>query len=217
MTLQAELYLSIRNPNSYLVAWQYRKMAEDHDLEIRVKPVYPLAIRNPGYFEQASPLWVPYLIKDCKRYAEFHGQTFALPQPDPIVQNLETLEIADDQPYIYRLTRLAMEAVSRGQGLAFSHELLHLIWSGDVGNWNEADHLAQCAERAGLVLAELDASILENAGALDDEIFKNQDDLQDDGHWYTPSFVFGGELFFGESRVDLALWRLKQNGLQLRS
>ncbi len=78
-TFQADLYLSIRNPNSYLVARQYQQMERDYELEIRVKPVYPLAIRNPAYFEEASPLWVPYLIMDCRRYAEYRGMTFELP------------------------------------------------------------------------------------------------------------------------------------------
>ena len=214
MTLTSELYLSMRNPNSYLVAGQYRQLQREHDLEIRIKPVYPLAIRNPGYFEAASPLWLPYLIMDCRRYAEFHGMTFELPRPDPIVQDLQSLEIADEQPYIHRLTRLAAEAIRRGRGLAFSHELLHLIWSGETTGWDQGSHLALCAERAGLNLAEMDAAIAVDAEALDNEIYLNQDDLQAAGHWYTPSFVFDGELFFGESRVDMAIWRLKQAGLK---
>jgi len=216
MKLKADLYLSIRNPNSYLVAGQYRKLETDYDLELRVKMVYPLAIRYPSYFEETSPLWVPYLIKDCMRYADYHGLTFALPKPDPIVQNLETLEIAEEQPYIYRLTRLAAEGVRRGQGMAFAHELLDLIWSGKVEGWDQGDHLANCAQRAGLDLEEMDAAISNNGEALDQEIFQNQDDLHDAGHWYTPSLVFDGELFYGDSRVEMATWYMKKAGLRKR-
>jgi 2-hydroxychromene-2-carboxylate isomerase len=216
-TFQADLYLSIRNPNSYLVARQYQQMERDYELEIRVKPVYPLAIRNPDYFEETSPLWVPYLIMDCRRYAEYHGMTFELPQPDPIVQDLDSLEISKDQPYIYRLTRLAAESVNRGRGLAFTCELLDLIWSGSVVGWDEGEHLAHCAARAGLDLAELDAAVAANAQELDAEIFRNQDDLQSAGHWYTPSFVFEGNLFFGDSRVELALSQMKKTGLKRRA
>jgi 2-hydroxychromene-2-carboxylate isomerase len=32
-----------------------------------------------------------------------------------------------------------------------------------------------------------------------------------------PTFVFKGEPFFGQDRIDLLLWRLKQNGLETRS
>jgi hypothetical protein len=61
------------------------------------------AIRNSDYFEETSPLRVPYLIMDCRRYAEYHGMTFELPQPDPIVQDLETCKISKDRPYVYWL------------------------------------------------------------------------------------------------------------------
>ena len=191
-------------------------MTETYDLAITVKPVYPLAIRYPEYFEETSPLWVPYLIRDCHRYAEYHGMSFALPRPDPIVQDLETLAIAEEQPYIHRLTRLAAAAAAQGQGMGFTHELLHLIWSGEVVGWDEGEHLAGVAERSGLELAAMDAAIEDDPRGYDASIFENQDDLNSAGHWYTPAIVFDGELFFGDSRVDMALWRMKQKGLSER-
>ena len=188
-----------------------------HDIEIDVRAVYPLAIRYPDYFEKTSPLWVPYLIRDCRRYGEFMGMDFDLPKPDPIVQNLETLEIADEQPYIFRLTRLLQLAATRGAGLLFAKHLMTLIWSGKTRGWDEGDHLANVAAAAGLNLDELDGEIEFSGGQIDKQIFANQDKLHEEGHWYTPSFVFDDELFYGESRFDLALWRLEQHGLQRRN
>jgi len=36
------------------------------------------------------------------------------------------------------------------------------------------------------------------------------------GHWGVPTFVFEGEPFFGEDRIDTLRWRLGKNGLQRR-
>jgi 2-hydroxychromene-2-carboxylate isomerase len=216
MTLQAHLYLSVRNPNSYFGARHYHELEQRYDIDIEVRAVYPLAIRYPDYFEKASPLWVPYLIRDCRRYADYKGMGFDLPKPDPIIQNLETLEIAAEQPYIFRLTRLLQQAANEGVGLAFADRLMTLIWSGETTDWDQGDHLAQAAQAAGLDLATLEATINSNEEAIDQKIFANQDALHDDGHWYTPSLVFDNELFFSESRFDLALWRLKQHGLKDR-
>jgi 2-hydroxychromene-2-carboxylate isomerase len=37
------------------------------------------------------------------------------------------------------------------------------------------------------------------------------------GHWGVPTFVFDGEPFFGQDRIDLLVWRLKQRGLSART
>jgi 2-hydroxychromene-2-carboxylate isomerase len=216
MTLKAHLYLSVRNPNSYFAALQYHQLQISHDIEIEVRAVYPLAIRYPDYFEKTSSLWVPYLIRDCRRYGEFMDMDFDLPKPDPIVQNLETLEISKDQPYIFRLTRLLQLAADQGAGLLFAKHLMTLIWSGKTRGWDEGDHLANAAAAAGLSLDDLDGEIETSGDQIDKQIFANQDKLHEEGHWYTPSFVFEGELFYGESRFNMALWRLEQQGLKKR-
>jgi hypothetical protein len=67
-----------------------------------------------------------------------------------------TRKIADEQPYIFRLTRLGQAAARRGKSLVFCDEVSRLIWGG-AENWHEGDHLAGAATRAGLDLDELDA------------------------------------------------------------
>ena len=47
MALRADLYWSFRSPYSWLAIGRYRAMTEAYDLEIALKPVYPLAIRQP--------------------------------------------------------------------------------------------------------------------------------------------------------------------------
>ena len=217
MTLQADLYWSFRSPYSYLGTKHYRSIAEQFDVDIRVRPVYPLAIRKPEFFKSVNPLWLPYLVIDCKRIAEFRGLPFFLPSPDPVVQNRQTREIAAEQPYIYWLTRLGLAAVRRGQGMAFIDEVSFLIWGSGTVDWNKGDHMHNAAQRAGLDLRMLEEDVTGHEEDIDAELQANQEALQKAGHWGVPTLVFDNEPFHGQDRIDLALWRMKQKGLKPRA
>jgi 2-hydroxychromene-2-carboxylate isomerase len=217
VSMQADLYWSFRSPYSYLGTRHYRSITDEFDVEITLRPVYPIAIRNPDFFARVNPLWIPYVIRDCARIAEYRGLPFGFPSPDPIVQDLATRKISADQPYIYWLSRLGVEAARRGKGLAFIDEVSTLIWGGAVKGWHERDHLANAAVRAGLELAEMQGAIEGNEEDLDSEIFANQERLEAAGHWGVPCLVFEGEPFHGQDRIDLALWRMKQKGLRPRA
>src|SRR5262249_13322630 len=139
------------------------------------------------------------------------------PRPDPIVQEFPSRKIAAEQPYIYRLSRLSVAASERGRGLPFVAEVSRVIWGGDVDGWHEGSHLADAAERAGLDLAELDAAIAAAPRRHDDVIAEHQRALEAAGHWGVPTMVFAGEPFFGQDRIELLIWRLRQHGLRRRS
>lgn len=215
MTLTADLYFSFRSPYSYLAIGRYRAMVEAWDVDIVLKPVYPLAIRQPDFFERNHPSWLRYMLTDVMRLAQFHDIAFGPPRPDPIIQDLMTRKIAEGQPRIRRITRLGQSAARRGKGLAFAHEAGRLIWGG-AENWHEGAHLAGAAERAGLNLAELDAEVVEQSEALEAELAANQAALEAAGHWGVPTLVFNGEPFFGQDRIDMVKWRMEQAGLRRR-
>jgi 2-hydroxychromene-2-carboxylate isomerase len=215
MGLQADVFWSFRSPYSYLATSRYSALAQEYDLTINLRPVYPLAIREPDFFERSHPNWLRYTFTDMFRVAQFHGVPFGPPRPDPIVQDVQTRKIAAEQPYIFRLTRLGQAAARRGKSIAFCDEVSRLIWGG-AENWHEGDHLAGAASRAGLDLAALDAEALSDAEALDTEIAANQAALEAAGHWGVPTLVFDGEPFFGQDRIDMALWRMEQKGLTKR-
>ena len=84
---------------------------------------------------------------------------FRFPRPDPIVQDMTTLEVAEQQPYIHRLTRLGAAAQIEGRSLAFTDAISRVLWDGSVTGWNEGDHLARAADAAGFDLAAMDAAI----------------------------------------------------------
>ena len=215
MTLQADLFFSFRSPYSYLAVGRYRELAREYDVDIALRPVYPLAIREPDFFERSHPGWLRYLARDVPRLAQFHGIPFGMPRPDPILQDMATRKIAEDQPYIRRITRLGQAAARRGRGLAFAAEAAALIWGG-AQDWDKGNHLTLAARRAGLDLAQLDAEVEAEPQALDNEIAENQRALEEAGHWGVPTLVFDGEPFFGQDRIEVAKWRMEQKGLEKR-
>jgi 2-hydroxychromene-2-carboxylate isomerase len=215
MSFQVDLFWSFRSPYSYLATPRLLEMQRAYDVAIAVRPVYPIAVRIPGFFKKVNPLWPPYLLRDCARIAEMNGIPFAWPSPDPIVQDLATMEIAAEQPYIHRLTRLGVAASRRGRGLEFIHEVSRLIFGG-VRGWNEGEHLAQAATRAGLDSAELDAAIAADPAGHEAEIESNEAAQKAAGHWGVPLMVFRGEPFFGQDRIDVLLWRMRKAGLAPR-
>jgi len=215
MTLKADLFFSFRSPYSYLAVGRYRAMSEDYDLDIALRPVWPLAIREPDFFERNHSNWLGYTMRDMLRVAQFHDIPFGPPRPDPIVQDVLTRKIAKEQPYIYRITRLGQAAARQGKGLAFAHEAAQLIWGG-AQDWHEDDHLSKAARRAGLDLDEIDREASEDRDKLDNEIAANQSALEMAGHWGVPTLVFDKEPFFGQDRIELAKWRMEQRGLAKR-
>jgi 2-hydroxychromene-2-carboxylate isomerase len=143
------------------------------------------------------------------------GLPFRWPEPDPIVQDMETLAIAADQPHIFRLTRLGAAAAEAGRGLAFIDAVSDLIFGGTEG-WNEGDLLAEAAHRAGLDLAALDATVAADPARWDAVIDANQAALDASGHWGVPTLVFEGEPFFGQDRIEMCVWRMRERGLTAR-
>lgn len=216
MTLTADLYFSFRSPYSYLSIGRYRAMAEEYDLEIDLRVVWPIAIRDPDILFTGNPAAPRYIMLDSFRVAQHLGIPYRWPRPDPVVQDLTTREIAKEQPLIRRICRLGQAASRRAKGLAFADEVSSIIFSGEVDGWDQGDHLAGAAQRAGLDLVELDAEAKSDAEALDAEIAANQDALEAAGHWGVPTLVFDGEPFFGQDRIDMAKWRMEQKGLTKR-
>jgi len=216
MSLSIDLFWSFRSPYSYLATGRLVRLAEEYDLEIRVRPVLPIAVRLPGFFERVNPLWPPYLLRDTLRIAQYLGLEYGWPRPDPIVQEFPSRKVAAEQPYIYRLTRLGVDAVRRGRGLPFIDEVSQIIWNGKIDGWHTGSYLAEATARAGLDLAALDAAISADPAACDAIIAQNQQDLEAAGHWGVPTMVFEGEPFFGQDRIDLLVWRMQQHGLRRR-
>ena len=217
MPLAVDVFWSFRSPYSYLATPRLVRLAAEYDVDVNVRPVLPIAVRIPGFFATVNPLWPPYLLRDTMRIAEYEHIPYAWPRPDPVVQEFPSRKVAAEQPYIHRLTRLGVAASQRGRGLPFVAEVSRVIWGGDVAGWHEDSHLAGAAARAGLDLDELDAAIAADPDRHDRVIAENQRALEAAGHWGVPTMVFEGEPFFGQDRIELLVWRMRQRGLSRRA
>lgn len=213
--LSADLYYSFRSPYSYLGAARYRALTKDYELQIRLRPVYPAAIRDRGFFKARNPQFGTYLLRDVARVAEMTGVPCKRPVPDPI-QFSAPGEASEVQPYIHRLTFLGLEAARRDRGLDFACEVGRMMWGDHVENWHLAENLGPAIARAGLDLEELEAAIAGRDAELDAEVKANQSAEEAAGHWGAPCLVFEGEPFFGQDRIDMAVWWMKQRGLAPR-
>ena len=207
-----DVFWSFRSPYSYLAAPDLLALQKDFTIKITFRPVLPIAVRDPDIlFTPAGMKKVKYIQLDWERRAEFLGMEHKWPSPDPIVQDLKTLKIAAEQPYIYRLTYLGVEAQRLGRGIEFAAEVSKLIFGG-TQNWHLGEHLAHAAKRACLDLASMDEAIASGDHKL--EVASNQQMLDEAGHWGVPTFVFNGEPFFGQDRIETLRWRLDKPGLR---
>jgi 2-hydroxychromene-2-carboxylate isomerase len=105
MTLSVDLFYSYRSPYSYLALPRTMQLVADYDLTVNLRPVYPLAVRDPTFFKRTNPKFLRYVALDAPRVAERENIPYGFPRPDPIVQDLTTLEVAAHQPYIHRAPR----------------------------------------------------------------------------------------------------------------
>ena len=123
------------------------------------RSVLPLAVRNPqALFDPSNRKPPMYIARDSIRRGEMLGRPVVLPaDPDPIVQDFRTMQVASEQPYIYRLSKLGVEANRRGRGVEFADRVAALIFGGTRG-WNQGDLLDDAVADAGLNLAALDAA-----------------------------------------------------------
>ena len=216
MALSVDVFWSFRSPYSYLVTPRLRDLAETYDVDVRIRPVYPLAVRSEGFFTKQDPLYIPYLMRDIRRLADFLGLPLAWPNPDPVVINRATLNGEPVQPHLDLLMPLGVLAGRTPCGLAFYDEVSRLIWRGGERPWNEGDQLREAVGRAGLDIDLLASAAEAQTADVAAEIEASQDAHRAAGHWGVPTMVFEDEPFFGQDRFEVLVWRLKQKGLAPR-
>jgi 2-hydroxychromene-2-carboxylate isomerase len=210
---KVDAFWSFRSPYSYLATPEMLELGKKYDVEVNLRVVLPLALRNPDILfnkSKDSENRVKYILMDWERRAEMLGLPHKWPSPDPIVMNISTMAISEDQPYIYRLSYLGVEAQRRGRGIEFAAAVSGLIWGG-TANWNEGDIFEKTVTAAGFDLDSMESAIA--TGDHRAEIETNQQLLDEAGHWGVPTLVFEGETFFGQDRIGTLRWRLEQLGL----
>lgn len=216
MTEPVDLYWSFRSPYCYLASDRIARITARFDIDLSVRPILPLALREPDYFEALPAVRNEYLRRDTVRVGAFYGIPFARPDPDPVMFEAGSRRPAADQPYIYRLSRLGVEAALQGRGFEFAAEVARLLWNGETKGWDQGEHLAEAAATAGLELAAMDAAVSADPQKYDKILERNAQALNKAGHWGVPTVVVADEPFFGQDRLELFEWRLRERGVQER-
>ncbi|CAA0121202.1 2-hydroxychromene-2-carboxylate isomerase [Halioglobus japonicus] len=181
MSEVVDTYWSFRSPYSYLAIPDLLQLRRDYDVDIRLRVVLPLAVRaKETVFDPANLKPAHYILLDSTRRSEFLGIPFVFPpNPDPVVQDFETFKVAQEQPFIFRLCKLGVEAERRGKGLDFANAVSRLIMGGTVG-WDQGDHLRQAVASTGLDLDDLEAATV--SGEHLEEVERNHERLDAAGH-----------------------------------
>ncbi len=207
-----DVFWSFRSPYSYLAIPDLLRLRDDYEVELALRVVLPLAVRAPEkVFDPDNLKPMRYIVMDSRRRAQYLGIPFKYPpNPDPVVQDRKTLSVPEEQPYIYRLSKLGVEAQRKGRGIELAAAVSSLIMGG-TEHWDQSELLADAVSSAGLNLSELDALI--ESGDHFEEIKQNQEKLDAAGHWGVPTMVVRDEPFFGQDRIDTLRWRLDQLGL----
>ncbi|MEQ8934242.1 MAG: DsbA family protein, partial [Amphiplicatus sp.] len=83
-----DIFWSFRSPYSWLATQRLCAIARDYAVETRFRPVRPLAMREPDFFERGRKQFLPYLMKDVFREAQRLGVATLPPRPDPIAMDM---------------------------------------------------------------------------------------------------------------------------------
>lgn len=96
MSLTVDLFWSFRSPCSYLALPRTWALARDFKVDVRLRAVNPLAVRDATFFQRTPPQFARCVKLDSRRVARNAGIAFGLPRPDAIVQDMPTLVVAGE-------------------------------------------------------------------------------------------------------------------------
>lgn len=211
-----DVFWSYRSPYCYLMLDRLLEISKNFDVSINIRPLYPMAVRNPNFFKEINKKYRKYHLQDSQRIADYYKIPYRRPIPDPIIQDMETNEIAAEQPHIRHITLLGAAAQTQGAGLAFTDKVSRILWDGSVDGWDQGSHLVDAIDAAGLNGRALVADVNVDPDRFDAVISENQAAHDASDHWGAPLMTFRGETFYGQDRIDILLWRMMQAGLAVR-
>ena len=201
MAAPIDIYYDFRSPYAYLAWWRIRRQQALPSWKWRWKPVSIDVLLNlqagrdplAPYVDSLSPPKRNHFLADIKRSANFLGAPLSplyQPRPNPM-------------PALCVALRLAQSSVPHDR---FVDMVFEAMWQHrrDIG---ARELLASCLTSAGL-----DEAIIESAtsSSAQSELVAQSVKAYETGIFGVPSFMMGGEIFFGADRLDMLGWRLSQ-------
>jgi 2-hydroxychromene-2-carboxylate isomerase len=179
---RVDFFFSFRSPYSYLAAPRAFALADRYDVEVVFRGVIPMAMRGQSVPREKGL----HTLRDAKREALRLGMPFGRVH-DPIGDGA------------MRCLLVAEHAVDAGREREFVLAASRGIWAEAVDVARDAGLRLVC-ERAGLDWDACRAALVDPE--LRARVDADTEALAELGHWGVPVFLFGGELFWGQDRIE---------------
>jgi 2-hydroxychromene-2-carboxylate isomerase len=199
-----DFYFDFSSTNSYFAAFMLPEICRRHDAIVNWIPLHLGALfRETGFDVMAmTPRKARYLWHDHARYAAFTGLPFRRPSRFPI-KTASALRMV--------LAAGKASAETRGDGetnrRVLSQALMRAYWQHDEDIADAAVLVAVASDvgfDGGALLKTADSD------AIRDELRATTEEAAGRGVFGLPTFVVGGELFWGKDRLDFVERMLKQ-------
>jgi 2-hydroxychromene-2-carboxylate isomerase len=193
---RVDYFYSFRSPYSYLSGPRGFALADNFQIDLRFRGVIPMMMRG----ESVPTAKRLHTMRDVKREADRLGMPFGRihdPLGEGATRTLAVSEYAIDVGRVREFVLTATQAIWAEATDPATDEGLRLI-----------------CETAGLDWEGCRAALSDPTIA--DRVEANTLELTQIGHWGVPVFVFEGEQFWGQDRIDDLALTLADAGLARR-
>lgn len=190
---RVDYFYSFRSPYSYLSGPRGFALADDFEIDLHFRGVIPMMMRG----ESVPTAKRLHTMRDVKREADRLGMPFGRIH-DPLGEGAtRTLAVSE-------------HAIDVGRVREFVLTAAQAIWAEATDPASD-EGLRRICDAAGLDWDGCRAALSDPQIAA--RVEANTNELVEIGHWGVPVFVFEGEQFWGQDRIDDLALTLREAGL----
>lgn len=199
MSAVVDYYFAPQSPWTYLGHERFVKLIKETGTSVKIRPmdlgkVFPVSGGLP--LKDRPKQRQDYRIMELMRFKEYLG----------LPLNLQPKFFPVDPSLAAKLIIAVTESHGVDDALRLSGMILAGVWADEL-NIADPNTLEQMLDRSGLPATSLDAANTAAVQALYDQYTAAAIDL---GIFGAPTYVFNGELFWGQDRLDFLERALKR-------
>ncbi len=190
MSAEIEFFFELGSPYSYLAATQLAGFEQRTGAHIAWKPIVLGAVFKATSNEMPStvPAKARYMFQDLKRWSELYDEPFEWPAQFPI-----------NSVYAHRAILVAEREAGEQVARALTLALYRAYW-GDGVDISQPEGMARVFQDEGLDVECIEAGMQDQE--IKDLLKAHTTRAIEHGVFGAPSFVYEGELFWGNDRLD---------------